>query len=350
MKTKLFFLSLAAAALVMAPACNDVKTQMEETGKGTLSIEFKTKVDTKASNADPFADDDEVTTIQAIVFDASGNFYTSITPTLNATSGKYTGDVVVEAGSYNVAVVVNGESVYTASTAATLSALRATGVDLGQNSTSTGTVRYGETVSAVTVAAGSNAVAEITANNIAFRVMVNSLSIDLSSSEASLSITGAFLENIYVNSTYAGTITDFRHPGGRTATGTSPAAAVITSSSAYTPALTYYSGNPASYAAAFYAYPNAVTSDQFDGPIASGVAETRLVLIGSWKQTATSAAETVYYPVTVPSPAAGYSYDINASIAGKGSDDPNKMPENGTLGVSITVNGWSAGAEIPATF
>ena len=351
MKTKTFLFSLAAMALMALSACNEIETPAQELapGDGNLVINVLTEPATKAYT-DAFSNDTKVTSIQAVIYEKDGSnwkYAANLTPVLDGS--KYTGSLKMPANDYTVAVVVNGSTTYNATNAATLAALRALTVPLTQNSTSNGTVRYGE--GTVTVTKGGTASASVTAGNLAFRVTVGTVTVSLpaaiTGAGGSLSITGAFLENIYGTCSYSGTITDFKNPGGRADYG----GAIVTSSTSYGAGLTFSSSNPADHAAAFYSYPNAVTTDNFNGTLTSGqTAKCRLELIGSWKQTSSATAETVYYPITVDAPIAGKSYDITATIASKGSDDPNKEPQNGTLGVDITVGNWTAGGDIEGNF
>lgn len=349
---KRIFLALALSALAFA-SCDQVGQGALSDERGTLSVTVVTKGATKASNTAAFGNDNALNNLQVVIFDAAGDFYSTLA--MSQSAATYSGSVDVPVGTYTVVAVADGTT-YGAANAATVSALRARTVSLADMGTSAGMARYGEATAVNVTATGG--VAAVNLGILPFRVMVKDVTLALASSEASLSITGAFLSNVFGTSTLSGVSSDFQNIAGRVGYKTGSAdPAVVTASTAYAPALTYHSGNPANYAAAFYAFSNPAAADQFTGPIASGVAYTRLVLVGSWKQNASAAAETVYYPVTITSspsvyaaPEGGMSYDVNVTIRNKGSVDPNEPPTNGGLAVTITANGWGAGAEINQTF
>ena len=52
-----------------------------------------------------------------------------------------------------------------------------------------------------------------------------------------------------------------------------------------------------------------------------------------------------YYPVVLNSALArNTSYTVGLTITGLGSDDPDKPVTKGSIAVTITVDGWTAGA------
>lgn len=352
MKT-LSLLHTKAAAVVMslaliAAACGDIddaKKDVVPEGYGILSINVKSGASTKAYT-DAIGGDLTVNNLQAIIFDENGNWYDTMD--LTGTGNSRSGNKAVPQGKYTVVAVANGTT-YDQATAPNLETLRAVRMPLASEKQANGLSRYGESAQ-VTVGknGGSTSVA---VNLLAFRVTLATITKNLSSSSASVDINAAFLENVWGTSTLSGTVTDFQNKGGRTDYGTGASIKpVISASTAYAKDLTYCSTNPAGHATGFYSYAKAVTNDQFEGPLASGEAFTRMVLVGSWKQTASSTPELVYYPVTIPSPAAGYSYDVKVTITNKGSDDPNKLPTNGALSVNVTISNWNPGDDIDQTF
>ena len=358
MKT-LSLLHTKAAAVVMslaliAAACGDIddaKKDVVPEGHGILTVNVKsvdtpTKSYTAAIGGDMTARD-----LQVLVFDARGNYYDKI----DAQAGKY--NKVVPTGNYTVVAVANGK-IYNDSNAPTLSTLEAeamsfvSGSNVNAEAVASGMARYGKSEATVTANGGT---ANVTAKILAFRVTLAAANI-AGDADGRLTLTNVFLENIYGNCTLGGTVSNFQNIGGRTGYVAANVPDVISANTAFGGAMTYNTFAAANnHGKGFYSYPKAPASDQFNGPLSEGEAYTRLVLVGTWKQSASAASETVYYPVTIRhdngAPQAGYSYDVTANITKKGSDDPNKpVPAGGGLTVNVDVNGWTAGPDITENF
>lgn len=358
---KLSLLHKAAAAVMgvalIASACGEIDNPKFVDGEtGILSVNFNMPgaPATKAFT-DPINSDMTARGLQVIVFDANGNFYDVIT---KDNSNKYQKEV--PAGTYTVVAVANGTQ-YTDATAPTLSALEAVSMSLAAGADNiaevpaSGMARFGKSDPVTVTAAG--ATANVTAKILAFRVTMAAVNLT-GDAAGRLTLTNCFLENIYGNSTLGGTVSNFKNQGGRTGWGNQ--SVLSAAADAFGGEMTFNTVSAFNdHKKAFYAYQNQAAADNFNGPIAeNGVAYTRLVIAGSWKQSASATAETVYYPITIShdlsqyvAPKGGYSYDVTATISKKGSDDPNKpVPEGAGLNVNVDVAAWAAGPDHNVTF
>lgn len=355
-----------AAGMVMgvaliASACGEIdepKNAVAE-GHGILSVQFTdpaTKAYTEAIGGDLTARG-----LQVIIFDGNGNFFDVIEKNNN----KYQKEVPV--GTYTVVAVANGTA-YTDATAPNISTLEGVAMSLEASTNpvaiaeapASGMARYGKSDPVSVTATG--ATASINAKLLAFRVTLNAVNVS-GDANGRLTLTNCFLENIYGNSTLGGTVSNFKNAAGRKSgksTSTAAADFIAAAADAFGGAATFNTvAAMKNHGKAFYAYSNQASADNFNGPMAADkVAYTRLVIAGTWKQSASSTAETVYYPVTIShnatsyaKPLAGYSYDVTVNITKKGSDDPNKpVPDGAGLTVNVDVSSWTAGPDLTGNF
>ena len=91
----------------------------------------------------------------------------------------------------------------------------------------------------------------------------------------------------------------------------------------------------------FYSFPNSVTTDVTTSGTGGGKA--RLVVAARVDGTV------YYYPVTFASLERNKSYDVQLTISGLGSDDPNVPVEKGAAGISISVSDWVSGSDYTET-
>ena len=350
MKAK--FITIIAACAALA-ACNKEEATViwtpEELGQGKIefSIEAEKAVETKAVSAYTTAQtyESQVNNVQIFVFGSDGaiNFYQNL-------GTKTSGSISTTSGAKTVWAVINGPDL---SSIGTLSALQATAVDLSANSTtaSTGFVMAGS--GSVTVTNGSSASCAITVSRLVSRVALVSVVNNLPSSYGALKIDRVFLSNVVGNQNIAGnaSVATWYNKEGRADESTRNTAHIIDGSTykASCPALTFNA--PAASVAngatlspttpyLFYSFPNSSTAAP--NGFSSTFAAQRSVLVVA----ATVSGTQYYYPVVLDDATLerNKTYTVGLTITGLGSDDPNKPVSKGSLNVSVTVSGWTAGA------
>lgn len=93
----------------------------------------------------------------------------------------------------------------------------------------------------------------------------------------------------------------------------------------------------------FYGFENPATEDR-TGTGGTFLEEpTRLVL------TATISGSTYYYPVTLPNLQRNRAYEVELTITGLGSDDPDIVPKRGSVDADITILPWKEGIIVNET-
>ena len=355
MKTK--FISIIAACAALA-ACNkeplDVTPKVEPQGEGTItfSIDAEQAPVTKAVSAYTTAQtyESQVNKVQVFVFGADGaiNFYQDL-------GNKTSGSISTTAGAKTVWAVVNGPNL---SSIGTLSALQATAVDLSANSTtaSTGFVMAGS--ASVTVTAGASANCGITVSRLVSRVALQSIVNKLPASYGAITIDRVFLSNVVGNQNMAGSAAaaTWSNKDGRADESTRNAAHIIDGSTykASCEALTYKgvsqsiangSSHTPSTPYLFYSFPNSSTTAP-NGFQATFAAKRSVLTV-----VATIASTKYYYPVVLDDATLdrNKTYTVGLTITGLGSDDPDKPVSKGSISASITVSGWTAGANYDET-
>ena len=93
----------------------------------------------------------------------------------------------------------------------------------------------------------------------------------------------------------------------------------------------------------FYGFDNPATQDKTDAYGAFLEEPTRLVVA------ATISGRTYYYPVTIPGLARNKAYEVQLTITGLGSDDPDVIPQRGDASATVIVKSWGEGAVINET-
>ena len=351
---KKIFLFLAAASLIGMTACNKPEERSSSTREsrpeGTISFRLTPEDGpapaTRAVSAYTTAQtyETKVNKVQVFVFNADGRLAaykdngTSLTGTISTTAGEKT-----------VWAVVNGPSL---SSVTTLSALRETAVDLSANSTTatTGFVMAGS--GTCTVSGTGSVDCSFHVSRLASRVALVSVDNKLPSSYGALKIERVFLCNVVGNQNIAGDAAPatWYNQDGRKDESARNTTHIIDGGTykASCETLTYRSvgqsvANGASHAPStpylLYAYPNSstVAPDGFADPFTA-------------KQTVLTVAATVdgkvqYYPVVLSSALArNTTYTVGLTITGPGSDDPDKPVTKGSIAVTVTVDGWAAGA------
>ena len=354
MKTKFILLSAACAALA---ACNkdlpDVQLPVEQ-GEGQIAftIAGEEPVMTKAVSAYTTAQtyESQVNKVQVFVFGSDGaiNYYQNL-------GSNKSGTISTTAGAKTVWAVVNGPDL---SSIGTLSALQATAVDLAANSTTaaTGFVMAGS--ASVTVTAGSSANCGITVSRLVSRVALQSIVNKLPASYGAITIDRVFLCNVVGNQNLAGSaaVSTWYNKDGRADESTRNTAHIIDGSTykASCEALTFKSvGSSVSNGATltpstpylFYSYPNSSTTAPSGFQATFSAKRTVLTVV------ATVAGTKYYYPVVLDDATLdrNKTYTVGLTITGLGSDDPDKPVSKGSIAASITVSGWTAGANYDET-
>ena len=103
------------------------------------------------------------------------------------------------------------------------------------------------------------------------------------------------------------------------------------------------SHNPATkeYNHSFYSFPNPVTTDV----TTSGTGGGKLRLVAAIRVDGT----VYYYPVTLSNVERNKCYDVQLTVSGLGSEDPNVPVKKGAAGFSISVKEWGEGADYTET-
>lgn len=360
-----------AAVLVAACGTPDIES-VSEAKTGSLEVTFSLPgVSTKAgdSSTSQWDGDETVKNVQLAVFSASGtkpvvaNYY--FTNTSDGMSGagvtyengkfkKTFGSLPV--GSYDVVVLTNQPQISNPTKETDLTGsgksitLSSSGIKRKDGSTALGVPGYG-IASNVSVSqsntAGSPAAANVSVSKLPFRVMLKSLTTAIPYGSPTVNINCAYLSNALMTWTASGRGT----PSGMANKAGRNGSTLISTSSQAEAAYADWTvrdisvtnvGNsytlPDGKKGGFYAFKNGVTeaNDSFNGAFTAETTErTRLVIAASWNGTA------CWYPVTIPSPQAGYTYDVTVVITGMGSTDPNKPVVHGNMAVSVTVNPWN---------
>ena len=358
---KIFFLftAIVTAALVSV-ACDQTSEIQESKGEGGLTIEVASNLGTKATTADE-ADESAISSLNVALFQGSA-FYGWFTKD-NFTFSNATGTMTlpkVPVATYTVVVVANGPSTITSQN--TLAGIRSAAVTLA-NCAPSNYVMAGEASASVTN--GGSAVAAVSLNRHAARVRLVKVTNAVPSgySPTTITVKGAFLEN--VNSAWTvqanGNATTFTNLAGRSqgnsnSTNTDhyiknasmlqyACTGVFPSSS-----VSIARGDNSQPSWRTYCFPVYNTNKDNDqtGPIASasGVLARFVVL-------ATVNGADYYYPVTLVKEnqtlMRNYTYDVDLTISGTGSTDPNEPVTRGSLSATVTVTDWTTGATYTET-
>ena len=347
MKKTFSIFALAAAVLCSCDKNADcIPTQEPESQEPAMlnvSLAFEDESETKAVTAYTTAQDYEkaVNSVQVLVFDESGkiNFYKNAgTSTANISISTTTGKKTVWA-------VINGPDL---KAVATLDALKATAVDLADNSiTKTeGFVMAGSTTCTVDASGGT---ANVNVSRLVARVALQKITNSLAAGYGSIKIDNVTLINVVGNQNLAGNagIATWYNKFGRKDGGSQTAIIDGTTNLASCPTLTF-SGtganvdNGGAYAPStpllFYGYPNSTTTDKTGWAETFTARKTRLVVA------ATISGTKYYYPVVLNTPERNKAYTVELTITGLGSTDPDQPVSKGALVANVTVQGWESGA------
>lgn len=339
---KHLLLSLALMAAVMGFSACDQLSVIDEAEEGSITFSLggmAANIETKASSTTAETYESQVNNVQVFIFNGSGAFIKY--GRANANSVTIT---KVPAGTYTVAAVVNCSTDLSAT--ASLSALKATAVTLGDNSTTaaTGFRMYGEK-SSVTVAAGSNS-ESIDVYRLPARVTLVSITNGVTGGAKTVVAKAAILINgrgsWQLSAAESATTVEVNPAGRKSGT------IITTAANATYADLTFADLGSTSCAAGgtafgnrFYSFPKAeVTPDKYGTETGGNV---RLSVL------ATVNGTDYWYPVTINGVEKNKAYDVRLTITGAGSDDPNTPPVSGSLTATVSVKDWVAGTEYTET-
>ena len=358
---KKIFLFLAAASLVGIAACNKTDSVQspvlpEQQGEGQITFSLApsdgdvpmTRAVTAYTTAQTY--ESKVNKVQILIFSADGKL-----AAYKDNGTALTGTISTTAGTKTVWAVINGPSLASVST---LSAFQATALDLSANSTNanTGFVMAGSTSCNVTTT--GTVPCNISVSRLVSRVALVQITNALPPVYGAMKVERIFLANVVGNQNFSGNASPstWYNKDGRADEATRNAAHIIDGSTykASCETLTYKGvsqsvANGAAHTPStpylFYSFPNSSTAAP--SGFQSTFAAQRSVLTVA----ATISGKTYYYPVVLDNATLerNKSYTVGLTITGLGSDDPNKPVEKGSLTASITVSGWTAGANYDET-
>lgn len=345
---------LAVAAVSLA-ACGKAETTAPAAQPGEGSITFSVipqdGPETKAVAAytAPQTYETQLNRVQVLVFGSDGkiNCYRDLGKQLSGT-------VSTTSGAKTVYAVVNGPDL---SGTATLSALEGTALDLSANGTdaSKGFVMAGK--STCNVASGTVNCA-VAVSRLAARVVLKSVTNRLPASYGALKVERVFLSNIAGNQNLSGSASPsvWYNRNGRKDETPLVQSHIIDGSTyqASCPDLTFRSSgssveNGGTHEPAtpylLYGYANASTAAP--AGFSASFSAQRTVLVVA----ATIEGRLYYYPVVLDSSPIerNTTYTVALTVTSLGSDDPNKPVDKGTAGVTVSVDGWKAGATYDET-
>ena len=344
---KTFSLLLAAAAMLAACSRQEQPAAVpQEFGTIEFSISPQEGPVTRAvtSYTEAQAHETRINSVQVLVFGDDGriNFHKDLGTGL-------TGSISTTSGTKTVYAVVNGPDL---SAVATLSELESAAVDLSANGTgsSGGFVMTGKATCTVS---GTDVDCAVTVSRLVSRVVLKSVVNGLPSSYGELRVERVYLSNVVGNQNLAGSAapTTWYNREGRKDESPLVESHIIDGSTyrASCEDLTYRSvGQQVAVGGTLepsvpyllYSFPNAATAAP--SGFSAGFTPQRSVLVVA----ATVKGETYYYPVVLDASTLerNTSYTVGLTVTSLGSKDPNEPVDKGSAAVTVTVDGWKAGA------
>lgn len=348
MKKKLFMPALLGAALLVA--CQPVEPEKTEEF-GSLSINLSSPAAPTKADVTPLNCENMINKMRVVVFDNAGNVFkdTQLESPYNSLTINQ-----MKVGQYTVCAVANtcASLSSTAGAIASATVLENTAVSLSDCSTdqNTGFVMY-DKKAGVNVTAGTTASqVSLSVTRYPARIRLVSVTNGLPAFKGDLTVKYVMLINGYStwNIGASGNPTNAVNAAGRNASGN----IISSAESADSPNQTFWAvdqelqtitHNSAtkSYKKSFYSFPNQVESDVTTAGGKGG--KMRLVVVASVGGT------TYYYPVTLTNVERNKCYDVQLTISGLGSEDPNIPVEKGAAAISISVKDWAAGTDYTET-
>lgn len=344
--TNRFILSLITIAFLASCSKENVPSPSENSGEIVFNIEGLGDYGTKATSSytESQTYEKKVNRVQLLVFGDGGRLdaYKNLG---ESTSGS----VSTVTGTKSVWAVINGPDL---SSIGSRTALETKAVDLSANSTdaASGFIIAGN--ASVEVKPGTPSSCTIYASRLTARVSLSGITNNLPATYGSIKIKNVFLSNVVGNQNLSGGAqpSTWYNRNGRTDGSGRSETTIINGSthSASCPSLTFHDcGQSISKGASFepgtpylfYTYPNASTAAPSGYQQTFNAQRTVLVI------TAEIAGSTYYYPVTLDKAALerNKSYNVNLSITGIGSSDPNTPVSKNSMNASIQVLEWVNG-------
>ena len=345
--TVITVIASAIAALASCQKQDDVRVDRE---MQDLKISFTGNEITVGTKANGIGNEDKINTAQLMLFNASGELYRYHSLSASEISAMTVTVANVKIGTYSVALVANGPA-NLGNTVTTLDGLKTMQLNLKTyNVTGTGFVMWA--TGSATVTADATATVNLELKRHVGRVVVSKITNSLPASMGSLTINNIMLTNVYANVTMEGNAPSsgvlWYNMEGRSDTGSLSDTHIIDGGSYLSQCgdLTFKAvgssvANGASYSTVqrFYGYRNTSTAtpDSFVASYPSTGYRSCIVV------TATFNGHKWYYPVILDSFAAHTTYDVQLTIIGEGSTDPNIPVRKGSVKANITVADWTVG-------
>lgn len=319
-----------------------------------LRVSFGGEI-SSGTKANGIGKEDKINTAQLMLFNSAGELYRYKTLSASEISAMTVTISNVKIGAYSVALVANGPDLSTSVT--TLDGLKAVQLNLKTyNTTGSGFVMWA--TGSATVTADATSPVSLTLKRHVGRVVVSKVTNSLPASLGSLTINSIMLTNVYANVTMEGKAPStgvlWYNMEGRSDTGTLTQTHVIDGGTyaSQCPDLTFKTvgatvANGGSYSTAqyFYGYRNASTATPagFAASYPSTGYRSCIVV------TATFNGHKWYYPVVLDSFDAHTTYDVQLTIVGEGSTDPNVPVKKSSVKANITVADWTVGTAYKKT-
>ena len=348
MKKNLFFGWAAAAAVILAGACNRLPQPAPETETGTLTVRpmFEGKaVATRGAVTTQVGNETALNNVQMLLFDANGHLEHYAVFEEDETEIVFSN----RAGTFKAWVIANGPDY---SDCVTESALRARKIDLAAyNNPATGFVMAGSTNCTIVAGEMNDCVVDI--SRLVSRITLKSITSMLPVAYGTITVDYVMLENVVSGYNLNGQWDNqgWYNPMGRMTESPLVQAHVVNPPTypADQPQITYHTlGNQNEFdqedsyttPLRFYAYPNATDTDHTGFTTPFSARYTRLVI------RATIDGTVYYYPVSIPNLARNNAYDISVTLVGLGSSDPDTPVAKGTYDIAISIDPWLDGGVI----
>lgn len=334
------FLFSAVIAMALLTSCGQDESQLVESNqKANLELFIQSATpSSRATAASVPADEGTINRVAIGVFKSDGSVDVIAEPTLTNKSCV----IPCTSGSRTIVVVANAPQAYFAGVTKKTDFLSKT---IALTQASNNLPMSGETAAAVTLVSGSTVSASVIISRLVSRVTLKSIKTAFDQAGqyngASFSIDRIFMYNAKSTSTFEAIPTTTTLISGWDGSKVSVNSLIDQVS----PAVAITS---TPYATPFYYY----TFANDLGTIANA---TKLVIGGQFKANSLATSETVYYPIVINKAQSGTTinggasdgikrnatYDLTATIKGKGTATPSEIIEPANLSLTVTVADWA---------
>ena len=347
MKKILYFLAAAAAATV---SCTQETQQPEIPSEGVINISIDYGgTTTRAETADtsPLEYETAIRKVDILVFNDKGqlNRYFPAGTALNDI--KFS----VSTGEKDIWTVINGPDLSSVVRSADIKALKTYLKDNIRSGEGQGFVMAGHVSRKVMPSPSENEIT-IDVHRFATRVALKKLAVNLPSAYESVTIKNVMLTNVVANQNLEGTAAPEEWYNKKGQTEGDDIIDGSTGREAECPDMTFKAVGtdvknsgflPLDTPWYFYGYPNPTAVDATEADGSFKEEQTRLVV------TAEIEGKIYYYPVTLPTFNRNTAYEVELTIEGMGTDDPDELPQKGIIQASVTIQPWEAGAIVTET-